>query len=648
MSDTVEPTSQRHIDANSASIRSIESNSITNNETMTTGGLNVTGNATVSGGLSVNGDTEIFGYLKATGGISFNDVALVRDNGDFVVNGTLTCTNGAIFGNGTTIATDTFEDNGRTTTEGVISANNIRASNRLFVGDSSFEVDSNKRHLRADTFAAYLYKLECSILRAATGHIVKLTDVEEAEIQKLSITGRAEVEQMFAKEIQVESFTAISEFYTKGLLVDGNAKITGGMTISGAGVRQGALVVDNLPAIFNKGIFVYSKEGAVVQTLSVVGTTDETGDATSETLQNKYAISTAIGVRSKFQGDVLVSQADLAVQDGKILAEEIDVAPLGTIVTNANTLQLLQNGNGWDAYVENHIIPANEEEVEEEEETETSGAVTPDQIKARGAAPYVGKAVDITSPKQVAERDRALAKRKALAKQAREISLKTVTQAFKVLSENATYRIDAGGNILTKNAIFENLRTSRMTVNDLSADSIHVNNLTMENVSVDGVVSAKDGLSIGTPRTDTEPATGTSELFGELYNYANITNKDEAKITFTDQSGAEFKQNTTLKVGDKANLIVDEGAEASFNGVTEINLNNLILSDPHSGRKYKFVVREAVGEEGDDEGDMLLEVVEHKEAAADEPAGTTTLAATRRRTSLRADLEEFQAKLKRI
>ena len=108
MSSTEQNISATSVTADSANIGAINSGSITNTNGIKTDSLGVEGSALIGGNLSVNGAAEIMGALNAHGGISFNNVAFIRDGGDFSVNGTLTTTNGANFGNESIIGVDTW------------------------------------------------------------------------------------------------------------------------------------------------------------------------------------------------------------------------------------------------------------------------------------------------------------------------------------------------------------------------------------------------------------------------------------------------------------------------------------------------------------------------------------------------------------
>ena len=641
MSSTEQNISATSVTADSANIGAINSGSITNTNGIKTDSLGVEGSALIGGNLSVNGAAEIMGALNAHGGISFNNVAFIRDGGDFSVNGTLTTTNGANFGNESIIGVDTWTQDihGKDIFEGVISAQNLRAANRIFVGDSPFEINAISRKLLADTFEAVFAKVVAAQLKATNATIANLTIADglltNFKANNAEITGT-----LTAAEIQVQSFTAISEFYTKGLTVDGSATISGGVTINGAGRNEGALVVNNFPAVFNHGVRVYHKAGVVSQTLSIIGTTDTEGTGNEETAANKYALTTAIGVRSKFQGDVFVQDSNVVLDNSTLLAEKILVTPISIPVDNADTLQILKSGDGFDVHAEKQLTYASETTDDED----IAGCRTSDEIRTRAAQPYVGKAVDITSPVNALANARARAKEMLARKQARAISVAAMTKAFKVKSGNAEYRLDAGGNVLLKKAIIEQVQASKLSANEIVADTFRTNNFAMDNVAVQGVVTAKEGASIGDAATNT----GTSEVYGDVYNYANNVHKDESTVEFQDQATAKFADNTTLKVADGAALIVDDGACASLHGQVEIDLSKLVLFNSVTGRRYHLVLRDAIDAEGDEPGDIALEFGEIKEETPAPVASNEEGMVTQRKATLRADLAEFQAKLKRI
>ena len=641
MSSTEQHITATSVTADSGTFGAINSGSITNTNGIKTDSLGVDGSAIIGGSLDVNGAVEILGALNAHGGISFNNVAFIRDGGDFVVNGTLTCTKGANFGHESVIGTDCWlEDiHGNDIVEGVISAQNLRAANRIFCGDSPFEVNAISRKVLADTFEATFAKVVTAQLKATNASIGTL-NIADGLFKKFKATDAEVTGVLSANEIQVQSFTAISEFFTKGLTVDGSATVSGGITINGAGRNEGALVVNNFPAVFNHGVRVYHKAGVVSQTMSVIGTTDTEGTGDEETAANKYAFTTAIGVRSKFQGDVLVQDSNVVLDNSVLLAEKVLVTPISIPVDNANTLQILKSGDGFDVHAEGQMTYA----TETVDDDDIAGCRTADEIRSRAAQPYVGRAVDVTSPANALANARARAKELSARKQARAMSVAAMTKAFSVKSANAEYRLDAGGNILLKKAIVEQVQASRLSANEIVADTFRTNNFQMDNVAVEGVVTAKEGASIG----NAEDNTGMSEVYGEVYNYAANVHKDDSTVEFRDQATQKFTDNTTLKVADGAAFVVDDGACASLHGQVEIDLSKLVLFNSVTGRRYHLVLRDAIDQEGDEPGDIAMEFGEIKEEEQTPAATTDAGAVTQRKAALRADLEEFQAKLKRI
>lgn len=644
MSSTEQNISATSVTADSGNFGAVNSGSIVNDNTIKTDALTVDGSALVGGNLNVNGAVQIVGALNAIGGISFNDVAFIRGDGDFVVNGTLTTSKGAVFGNDSVIGTDYFgvvDHSDRELLEGVISAQNLRAANRLLVGDSPFEVNALSRTVLADQFAAIFAKVTTSKLVAANSELATVK-AENVAVTELLEATKAKFDLLHANEIQVQSFTATAEFATKGLVVDGSATISGGLTINGSGRTEGALVVNNYPAVFNWGVYVHHKNGVSTQTLTVIGTTDTEGTGQEETQANKYAFNTAIGVRSKFQGQVDVVDAKLVLSNSPLVAEKILVTPVSIPVEHADTLEILKSGDGFDVYAEGQLT-YDATTAATDDETAGTAYRTSGEIQARGAQPYVGRAVDITSPADVLANAKARSRVLLARKQARAVSVADMTKAFRVKTGDAMYRLDAGGNILMKKAIVEQVQASKLAAHEIVADTFRTNNFQMENVAVEGVVTAKEGASIG----NAEDNTGTSEVFGEVFNYAHITNKDDACVEFVDQSTQKFNDGTTLKVAGGASLIVDDGAYTSLHGEVELDMTKLVLFNSVTGRRYRLILRDAVDQEGDEPGDIAMEFSEIK-VEEKAPVATTVSEGTKARATLRADLEEFQARLKRI
>ena len=635
-SSTDQNISATDINANSATINSITSDSIVNHNTLTTDGITVGGTAAIGGNLVANGSATIHGALNAMGGISFGDVAFLQDGTDFTIRGSLSVRGPAVFSYDSIIGHDTFirSSNGETVTEGIISAQNMRACNRLFVGDSPFEVNANSRTLQADTFQATFAKVVAAKAEVANGRFATLRCTEHAQLADADIATVNVTDTLTAHDIQAQSFTAIAEFLAKGLTVDGSAKIIGGVVISGANQKEAALCVDNLPAVFNHGIKVYHKSGVLAQTLTVFGTTNTTGTAEEETIADRYALITDIGVRSKFQGDVLVRDANVILDNSPLLAEKIVVAPVSTFVTNADTLEILRGGDGFDVQAENQITYDASDEDEDTVEVRTA-----DTIRTRGETVYTGRMVDITSPQSTATRSavRGLSTRKQL----RAVNLSEMTKAFRIKQGPAKYRLDAGGNVLLKKAVIEKVQASKIAANEIVAHTFKTDTFQMTNVAVEGVMAAQEGVSIGDPAANT----GTSEIYGEVYNYGNMVNKDASTVEFREQATQKFTNASALKVEEGASLIVDEGAYASLHGLVELDMANLVLFNSKTGKRYKLIMRDAEGAEGDDTGDIA---VEFGEIVAEDPVVTTVAEDTRNRATLRADLEEFQARLKRI
>ena len=122
MSSTEQNLSAVTITADSANIGAITSGSITNRNAVNTSTLHATGSALVGGNLNVNGSAQIDGTLLVKGGLSFNDVAVISDEGEFVIKGMLNAPEGADFGHETLITTQKFDGD---VIEGVITANNM-------------------------------------------------------------------------------------------------------------------------------------------------------------------------------------------------------------------------------------------------------------------------------------------------------------------------------------------------------------------------------------------------------------------------------------------------------------------------------------------------------------------------------------------
>ena len=633
MSSTEQNLSAVTITADSANIGAITSGSITNRNAVNTSTLHATGSALVGGNLNVNGSAQIDGTLLVKGGLSFNDVAVISDEGEFVIKGMLNAPEGADFGHETLITTQKFDGD---VIEGVITANNIRATNRLIVGDSPLEINSMERKVKGDTFTATFDTVIAATLKAALARVETLNVTGKADIKYLE-GGEASIELVKADELQVQKFMAMNELFTKGIALDGSAVVSGGITINGSGRDEGALVVNNYHAVFNNGIKVWSKEGALVQTLNIVGTTDTDGTSATESAANKYAFNTAIGVRSRFQGDVEVVNAKAIFDNTPVFAENITVAPLNSL-SDTTALKILKTGEGWDVYVDSQV---NYESV-------TTGdndldITTEEEIEEHAAAEYEGKAVDITSQRNAYAAAKARSQEMALQRKARAISVAEQAKAFKIKSGATHYRLDAGGNILVKNAVAENIKASNLTVHSIVANDFKTTNLELDNISVVGRMQTGTGITV---------AGGTSEVSGKVYNYADTTHKHEAATEFLDQSTATFKDNTTLKIGDGASFITDEDANVSLRGDILLDLSKLRLYNPVSGKQYRLTLRDAQGEEGVHDGDiaMQIEVISQEEPpvaeTTDEPP--TAASTARARATLRADLEEFQEKLRRI
>lgn len=638
MSSTEENISAVSVTADTATFGNINSHSIVNKNAITTDTLTANGSAQIGGNLNVNGSVQVMGTVIAKGGISLNDVAMVREEGDFLVKGVLTCMKGANFGHETIITSQYFGD----VLEGVISANNIRATNRLIVGDSPFEINSAERRVKGDTFSAYFRNVIADRVNAARSQIQSLNVTEKAEISNADIA-TASVNIMTANEIQVQSFTATAQFFTRGLTVDGSATVTGGVTINGAGMKEGALVVSGYPAVFNNGIKVYSKEGALVQTLNIIGTVDTTGHDNAETNEDLYAFNTAIGVRAKFQGDVDICDSDLTVDNGAILAEKIVLQPISVVEQDCSTLTLLKSGDGWDKHVDKNVAyPEADTDVSDEDDIHVD---TVEEVEQRAAEPWVGHAVDITSERNALALARERKAKLLSTRKARAYSIAQMARAFQIKATAPEYRIDAGGNILAKNAVIQNVRTSKATIHEVVADTIRTNNFEMANVAVVGRVQTQEGLTI---------SGGSSELKGHIVDYSTTTHRADSSHEFREQATATFHKGSTLKIADGGALITDDDAAVSLHGEIEIDLAKLVLYNSINGRRYQLILRDAVDEEGDEPGDIAMQFNEIKDADEEGEEGSenatpvTVAGTTRAKAQLNDDLVEFQARLKRI
>lgn len=401
------------------------------------------------------------------------------------------------------------------------------------------------------------------------------------------------------------------------------------------------MCVNNMPAIFNHGIKVYHKSGVLAQTLTVFGTTNTLGTGTEESDEEKYAFNTDIGVQSRFQGDVLVKDATVKLNNSPLLAERIVVSPVSTIVTKADTLNILKNGDGFDVHAESQLTY---DSTGVDEDDLAGVARSSKDIRERAATPYTGRIVDLSSTRSAALTAKARAKDLMARKQARAISVTEMTRPFRVHSDEGTqYRLDAGGNVLLKKAIIEKVQASKLSANEIVADTFRTNNFAMENVLVEGVVTAKEGASIG----NAEDNSGTSEVYGDVYNYGNVVNKDASVVEFRDQASQRFAASSTLLIQDQASFRTMQGSYISLHGLVEIDMDELILVSSKTGKKYKFMLRDAENAEGDNPGDIAMEFGEITETER-APVMTTESIDTRNKATLRADLEEFQARLKRI
>ena len=625
MSDIRDSISVTSITADAGNIQSINSDSITNSGSISTDTLATSGHANVGGNLNVNGNIQVYGRVILPKTVAFSDVAYLADD-VFVVRSDLIVEGAAEFPRDTHIATETFNN----TEEGIISVQNIRAANRIIVGDSALKIDAPKKTITADTFTEILHKLVSD-----KAEIASLT-FETARGDE-SFFNSTEIANLIAtnaqiKKLAVEDFTAATQFTTKDLVIDGSAIVSGGITINGASRNEGALVVNSYPGIFNRGIKVFSREGIVTQTISVIGTTDTTGNTTSETVENRYALITAPGVRSMFQGPVTVQDANVTFDNAPVVGEKVVITDLTNTSDTTPSLEIRKGNYNWDGYVDGQLTYG------ETEEQSSDEFITEDDIRARGLEPYVGRANDKTSKVS----SRGTSKRnsvngKLLAK-TRSVNVSAIAKPFTVKTNGANYRIDSAGNILARKAVIEEIRSNKIVANELTASTFRTGNFVTDNVSVGGVVNAASGASVA----------GTSQLDGTLYNRAEVINRDTAKVVFQDQSSETFKNGSILKVQAGGSLVTDANSVVSIHGDVEIDMANLVLIDSRTGKRYRFLLRDATEEEADNLGEVTMEFGEIEPEATREPVATTIASATKARRALSDELEAFQARLQKI
>ena len=638
MSSTEQHIRAASITADSGTIKAIGSQSIVNDNALTTETLTVSGSAQVGGNLNVNGAIQVNGQLKLTGAVSFNDVALIDSNSDFTLNGKINA-NAACFRHDSIIGEDTFDG----VWEGLISANNIRATNRLFVGDSPFKVDANARTVDADTFRASFAKVVTDVAKVASAEVETLRATGTTMLAKAEVAD-LEAALLVAKEIQVQSFSAVGLPTIKDDLdIMGNAKIEGGLTIMGANDREGGLVVNNFPAVFNWGIKVYHENGVLTQTLNVVGKSNTNGTSTPD--EDYFALNTAIGIKSRFQGDVLVNDSKVVLSNSSLLVErDIDVGPLPNKDSGdypSTVLSVKGKGDGFDQFVADQITYTSE--ASESQEDQDAGYTTREKIEARAAQPYDGPVMDITTPAEDLALARVRMARTAKEKQIRDEKLRAATRSFEIKAGvGKRYRLDAGGNALLKKAVVEEVTASTVSAAEICADTLRVNNFEMANSRVVGTMEATEGAVIG---SDSD---SRSQVMGTVYNYGKIVHKGGARVNFEKSSMLTIENGGDVQV--KGTFTTSDGSVVNLHGEVEIDISKLVLFDSVSGKRFKINIRPGdyyTGEVDSAEGDeYVLEYL-----AQEQPRTVPVMTnedVTKKQQTLRADLREFQEKLKRI
>ena len=219
----------------------------TNGNTAVGGTLGVTGAATVGGTLGVTGAATVGGTLGVTGNISTDGSVTAKGglsaaNGNFTVEGTTgnTAVGGTLGVTGNATVGGTLDVTGNISTDG-----SVTAKGGLSAANNAFKVDGTNGNISTD--GTLKSKGDFSVgdsnqftVDAANGNVVskgKITS-QNATIGAVEIANDGTITGV--KAITTESLTVSHGFITngniesKGLKVNGDAKITGTLGVDGA------------------------------------------------------------------------------------------------------------------------------------------------------------------------------------------------------------------------------------------------------------------------------------------------------------------------------------------------------------------------------------------------------------------------------
>ena len=151
----------------------------------------------------------------------------------------------------------------------------------------------------------------------------------------------------------------------------------------------------------------------------------------------------------------------------------------------------------------------------------------------------------------------------------------------KFVVRNGLYRIDASGNMLTKNIVSENARFSNLEafcfrVNQLNVDKMVTTSVASNVVDTDNLLKSR----------------GIAEFDGVINSSADIFIEEGSTVNVDEGAKCVFQGNSSLVLKNGAKLDLGSDAKVRMSGDIEMDLAKLVFVDSNTGYRYRISFRD--------------------------------------------------------
>ena len=421
-----------------------------------------------------------------------------------------------------------------------------------------------------------------------------------------SVSNELTAKKMFADTISANNFNigrivglnleTSGSLKTLDLIVGGSAKIQNDISIMGVGINGAALTVNGGHIVANKGIISNTRNN-LFQCLSI------TGSGTDHDVCFKIDRN----VDSLIQGDVTIQDANVYLDNSRVISNEIIIANVETEDEDSSGVALTTKTN-WENYTEQMVSECEESEESLSDDYDPYMQVEESMERNQTAYEHANLTVKtLLNPisYMLANQDGNVVKR------------------FTVKS--GMYRIDSNGRALFKNVVSEKGRFSELETYKLKANQFAIDKLTTTSVA-SNVVHTDNLLK----------SEGIAEFDGSIVSSADILLEEGSNVNIGKNSNIVMMDGSKLSLKNGASLELGSATNIKMNGNVELDLAKLTFYDSRTGNRYRISFRDATCCEGDG---IVMEYskVEETETESERSASITE-----------TDAKELDLKLKQL